>query len=186
LVRRLLDRSGMIKAILDRHEWAVDLGAAILCASALAHAYSVALDRPRSPAPPAMVIATAEAQPRQPDQWGIRKLDGRSFVLDRRAAEALWSETAGLGGSLPGRLARMVPEIHDGQAVGFRLYAVGARGALAALGFQNGDVIQGINGFAFTTPEKALEAYAVLKSADHFLVGFERNGQPLTNEYWLR
>jgi len=171
----------MMKRLLDRHEWAVDIAAAVLCASALAHAYAVALERPRSPAPPAMVIAAAEAEPRQRDRWGIRKVGERAYEIEGRAGALMADWVTPLS-----RSARIVPEIRDGHSVGFRLYAVRADGPLAWLGFRNGDVIRTINDQDLSTPEKALELYARLKSADHFVVGFERDGQPLTSEYRLK
>ena len=39
---------------------------------------------------------------------------------------------------------------------------------------ENGDRLQTINGFDMTSPEKALEAYARLRTADHLTVA----GQP--------
>jgi general secretion pathway protein C len=171
----------MMKRLLDRHEWAVDLAAAVLCASALAHAYAVALERPRSPAPPAMVIAAAQAEPRQRDQWGIRKVGEHAYEIEGRAGALMADWVTPLS-----RSARIVPEIRDGHAVGFRLYSVREDGPLAWLGLRNGDVIRTINDRELNSPEKALELYARLKSADHFVVSFERNGLTLSNEYRLR
>lgn len=165
----------MMKRILERHEWAVDLAAAVLCASALAHATSAALERRASPAPPAMLIVA----PR--DQYGVQKIGEHSYEIDRGAAAEVVGNMAVLT-----RSARIVPELHDGEATGFRLYSVRADGPLAALGFRNGDVISAINGRRLLSPEKALEAYATLKSATCVDVAFERNGQSLRNEYRVR
>ena len=62
------------------------------------------------------------------------------------------------------RSARIVPEIRDGKASGFRLYSVHPDGQFARLGFQNGDVIRSINGLTIYSPENALDVYARLKS----------------------
>ena len=51
---------------------------------------------------------------------------------------------------------------------------------------QNGDVISAINGLEITSPEKALEVYAKLKSASHLSLGLERNGQRITKDYTIR
>jgi general secretion pathway protein C len=172
----------MMKRLLDRHEWAVDIAAAVLCASALAHAYAVALERPRTPAPPAMVIAAAEAS-RRTEQVRVTPLcsRGRSYYLERGRAEEMLA-----GASLLPHATRIVPEIHDGDTVGFRLYSVRPGGSLEALGFRNGDIIRTINDLELSSPEKALEIYAKLRSVDDFVVSFERNGETLTNDYHLR
>jgi general secretion pathway protein C len=167
----------MIKAILDRHEWAVDLATAVLCASALAHATSAALERRPTPAPPAMVIAAAPAT----DPYGIRKVGEHAYEIESTNGSLVIDWMTPLT-----RTARIVPELREGHPAGFRLYSVRPEGPLAQLGFRNGDVIRGINDIDLTTPEKALEIYARLKSANQFTVAFERNGQPFTNEYWLR
>jgi general secretion pathway protein C len=51
---------------------------------------------------------------------------------------------------------------------------------LGTLGMENGDRLQQINGFDMTSPEKALEAYARLRTADKLTVQVTRRGQ-LTN-----
>jgi general secretion pathway protein C len=172
----LLGDGSMMKAILDRHEWAVDLATAVLCASALAHATSAALDRRPTPAPPAMVIA-AQAPA---DRYWIRSVGEHAYEIEGTSRQLVADMT------LMNRTVRVVPELRDGRPVGFRLYSVPPDGPLARLGFRDGDVVRRINGLDLTTPEKALEIYARLKSARGFAVAFERNGQPLTNEYWLR
>jgi general secretion pathway protein C len=171
----------MMKRLLDRHEWAVDIAAAVLCASALAQAYVVALGRPWSPAPAAMVIARAKAPPPNWDRWGIRKVGAYAFEIQRSAWDGAFADMPHLT-----RSARIVPEVQTGHAIGFRLFSVGANGVLAALGFRTGDVICTINGWDLSTPQKALEVYAKLKSDDHFVVDFERDGLATANEYWVR
>ena len=47
---------------------------------------------------------------------------------------------------------------------------------LGMLGMENGDRLQTINGFDMTSPEKALEAYARLRTADHLTVPVNRKG----------
>ena len=84
------------------------------------------------------------------------------------------------------RAARIVPEVRDGKAAGFRLFSVKSDGPFAKIGLQNGDVIYAINGLEMTSPEKALEIYTKLKSANHLAVALERNGQKITKDYNIR
>jgi general secretion pathway protein C len=112
---------------------------------------------------------------------GIKKLNENNYELQRSTLESVLGNMA-----LLSRSARIVPEMKDGKAAGFRLFAVRPDGPFAMIGMQNGDIISSINGLEITSPEKALEVYAKLKSASHLSLGMERNGQKVTKEYNIR
>jgi len=112
---------------------------------------------------------------------GIKKTSENSYDIQRSTLESVLGNM-----SLLSRSARIVPEIRDGKAAGFRLYSVRPDGPFALIGMQNGDVISNINGLEITSPEKALEVYAKLKSASHLSLGLERNGQKVTKDYSIR
>jgi general secretion pathway protein C len=112
---------------------------------------------------------------------GITKLGEHKYELQRNTLESVLGNMA-----LLSRSARIVPEMKDGKAAGFRLFAVRPDGPFAMIGMQNGDIISSINGLEITSPEKALEVYAKLKSASHLSLGMERNSQKITKEYNIR
>ena len=112
---------------------------------------------------------------------GIKKLSEHKYELQRNTLESVLGNMA-----LLSRSARIVPEMKDGKAAGFRLFAVRPDGPFALIGMQNGDIISSINGLEITSPEKALEVYAKLKSASHLSLGMERNSQKITKEYNIR
>jgi general secretion pathway protein C len=112
---------------------------------------------------------------------GIRKTGEHSYEIQRQTLESVLGNM-----NLLSRSARIVPEIKDGKSAGFRLYSVRPDGPFAKIGMQNGDVISSINGLEITSPEKALEVYAKLKSASHLSLGLERNGQKVTKDYSIR
>jgi general secretion pathway protein C len=112
---------------------------------------------------------------------GIKKTSEHAYDIQRSTLESVLGNM-----SLLSRSARIVPEIRDGKAAGFRLYSVRPDGPFALIGMQNGDVISSINGLEITSPEKALEVYAKLKSASHLSLGLERNGQKVTKDYSIR
>jgi general secretion pathway protein C len=112
---------------------------------------------------------------------GIKKVNENTYELQRGTLESVLGNMA-----LLSRSARIVPEMKDGKAAGFRLFAVRPDGPFAMIGMQNGDIISSINGLEITSPEKALEVYAKLKSASHLSLGMERNGQKVTKEYTIR
>jgi general secretion pathway protein C len=71
--------------------------------------------------------------------------------------------------------ARIVPAFRDGVAIGFKLFAIRPGSLYADAGIQNGDVIESINGYDLTSPDKALEMYSLLTHGDRFDIEVERN-----------
>jgi general secretion pathway protein C len=134
-------------------------------------------------------VAAAPAAPTAPSgdpfvaemEKGIKKLSEHSYEVQRGTVDSLLGNMAVLS-----RAARIVPEVRDGRAAGFRLFSVKSDGPFGKIGLQNGDVIYAINGLEMTSPDKALEIYTKLKSANHLAVALERNGQKITKDYNIR
>jgi general secretion pathway protein C len=142
------------------------------------------LDLFEKPAPPVPPVASAAGgtDPLSIEMdKGIKKTGEHSFEIQRGTLESVLGNM-----SLLSRSARIVPEMRDGKAAGFRLYAVKPDGPFAKIGMQNGDVISSINGLEITSPEKALEVYSKLKSASHLSLGMESNGKKVTQDYNIR
>ncbi|HJX62809.1 MAG TPA: type II secretion system protein GspC [Polyangia bacterium] len=139
-------------------------------------------EKPGPPAPPPAASAAGGTDPLSVEMdKGIKKTGENSFEIQRSTLESVLGNM-----SLLSRSARIVPEMRDGKAAGFRLYAVKPDGPFAKIGMQNGDVIASINGLEITSPEKALEVYAKLKSASHLSLGMETNGKKVTKDYTIR
>jgi general secretion pathway protein C len=142
------------------------------------------IDLFEAPAPPpaAAPVVNKDTDPFAADlAKGIKKVAEHKFELQRSTLESVLGNMA-----LLSRSARIVPEMKDGKAAGFRLFAVRPDGPFALIGMQNGDIISSINGLDITSPEKALEVYAKLKSASHLSLGLERNSQKITEDYTIR
>jgi general secretion pathway protein C len=89
--------------------------------------------------------------------------------------------------ALPPRLRlRVVPELENGSVVGVRLFGIKKDGWLGLLGLENGDRIDKVNGFELGSPERALQAYARLRTASHLRVELVRRGRPMTIDYVIR
>jgi hypothetical protein len=101
---------------------------------------------------------------------GIRKLPDRRYEIKRGTLELALGN---LG--LLARSVRVMPEVRDGKAFGFRL-----------LGLRNDDVLVSINGLDLTTPERVLDAYGKLKQAPRLVLGLLRRGHEHTQEYVIR
>jgi general secretion pathway protein C len=79
--------------------------------------------------------------------------------------------------------ARIVPAFEGGKSVGFKLFSIRPGSLYSKIGLQNGDVINRINGYEITSPDKALEVYGKLKDSKHVTVDVKRRGKPTTLDY---
>jgi general secretion pathway protein C len=133
-------------------------------------------DKPLAP-PPSPVAAAPSGRPASPNAVppdiakGIQKVRDGEYNVDRAVVEKILENQAELMKS-----ARIVPEQENGKTVGIRLFGVRPDTLLGALGMENGDRLQTINGFEVASPEKALEAYARLRTADHLTITVNRRG----------
>jgi hypothetical protein len=112
---------------------------------------------------------------------GIRKLAGRRYEIKRGTLELALGNLGALA-----KWVRVRPEVRDGKAFGFRLFAIKADGPFAKLGLQNDDVLVSINGLDLATPERALDAYGKLKESPRFVLGLIREKHETTQEYTIR
>jgi general secretion pathway protein C len=140
-----------------------------------------------SPQAPPVTSAAASAAPppkegagQVPDdiKKGIVRISATEFNIDRGIVDKILENQAELM-----KQARIVPEQENGKVVGIRLFGVRNDTLLGALGMENGDRLQSINGFDMTSPEKALEAYARLRTADHMTVQINRKGSNMNLDY---
>jgi len=102
---------------------------------------------------------------------GIRALSENEYEVPRGEIDKTLSNLNDVA-----MQARIVPAFKDGQAQGFKLFAIRPDSIYTKIGIQNGDVIQKINGYELNSPEKALEVYTKLKEANRVDIEFERNG----------
>lgn len=112
---------------------------------------------------------------------GIQKVDDLNYNIDRVVVDKIIENQAELM-----KTARIVPEQVDGKVVGIKLLNIRQDTLLGVLGMQAGDSLKSINGFDMTSPEKALEAYAKLRTAPHIQVGLIRGGKPVNLEYSIK
>jgi general secretion pathway protein C len=112
---------------------------------------------------------------------GIQKVDETNFNIDRTVVDKIIENQAELM-----KTARIVPEQENGKVTGIRLLNIRPDTLLGKLGMAQGDMLRTINGFDMTSPEKALEAYAKLRTAPQIQVGVVRNGKPVTIEYNIK
>ncbi len=105
----------------------------------------------------------------------IKKISDTEFQIDRSAVDKILNDQASLM-----RSARIVPEQKDGKTIGIRLFGVRPDTLLGVLGLKNGDRLEQINGFEMGDPQKALQAYARLRTAENLKLTLNRRGKPTT------
>lgn len=108
----------------------------------------------------------------------IHKVSDTEFNVERSVVDEILENQAQLM-----RSARIVPEKDGDKVVGIRMFGIRKGTLLQHLGFENGDRLQSINDFEITDPQKALEAYGRLRTADHLKVSIVRKGQPTTIDF---
>lgn len=111
----------------------------------------------------------------------IQKVSDTEFNVDRSVVDLILQNQGELM-----RSARIVPEKKGDTVVGVRMFGIKSDSLLSTLGMQNGDSLRTINGFDMASPEKALEAYARLRTADHLTVAVSRGGTPVNIDFNIK
>ena len=108
----------------------------------------------------------------------IHKVSDTEYNIERSLVDEILQNQAELM-----RSARIVPEKKGGEVIGIRLYGIRDGTLLSHLGMKNGDRLDSINGFSMSDPQKALEAYGRLRTADKLTVKVDRKGTPVTLDF---
>jgi general secretion pathway protein C len=111
----------------------------------------------------------------------IQKVSDTEYNVDRNAVDIVMQKSTQLL-----RSTRVRPVQRNGSVVGIQLLRVRPDTLLGTLGIKNGDVIKTINGFNMSGPEKALQAYARLRTASEIHIQVERRGNPVTIDLHIR
>jgi general secretion pathway protein C len=165
--------------------WRQGIGAYVILRSGTTRCYYAQYMPPR-PAP-APAAAATPATPPQPgasgelaaalDQ-GIQRSGDNEFSVRRSLVDRILENQAELM-----RTTRIMPQSVGGRVVGVQLFGVSENSLLGRLGMRNGDTLSRINGLDIATPDRALEAYSRLRTADHIQLSVTRNGQPVNIDF---
>ena len=111
---------------------------------------------------------------------GIKKVGKDKWAIDREEIDKTLSNLNSIA-----MQARIVPSFKNGEANGFKLFAIRPNSLYSKLGIQNGDIIHKINGFAINSPDKALEIYQKLKNARSIDIELTRRGKSKKLNYGI-
>ncbi len=103
----------------------------------------------------------------------IHRISDTEFKVDRSAVDEVLENQFDLLKS-----TRLRPIKEGGKVTGMRLSRVYDKSLLHMLGVRTGDVMHSINGFELSDPQKALQAYGRLRTADRLTLSLTRNGKP--------
>jgi general secretion pathway protein C len=109
---------------------------------------------------------------------GIRQVSENKYEVSRATIDQQLGNLSTISTQ-----ARIVPSFKNGVANGFKLFSIQPGSLYAAMGVQNGDVIQRINGYEINSPDRALELLQKLRESSAVSIELERGGQPLKKDY---
>jgi len=112
---------------------------------------------------------------------GIKKIDDSNYEISRDLVDKVLANPMAIA-----KGARVVPAVKNGQADGFKLYAIRPNSVYSKLGFSNGDTLHSINNMELTSADKALEMYTKLKDSNSLTVEITRRGKPVTINYTIK
>jgi len=131
-----------------------------------------AVPPPLAPAPPRADAAAGGGAE------GIKALGENRYEVQRSVIDGTLSNLNSVATQ-----ARIVPSFKNGVANGFKVFSIQPGSFYTAIGVENGDVIQKINGYEINSPDKALEVYQKLRESRHITIDLERNGRVVRKEY---
>jgi general secretion pathway protein C len=124
---------------------------------------------------PVSVADTAASQSTEPASLpGIHRLSDTELRVERAVVETTLADPTSLM-----RSVRVVPDKQGGQIVGLKLLGIRPGSLLGSVGLESGDRLESINGLSMNSPEKALQAYAQLRTAQRLNVQVSRRGRPV-------
>lgn len=112
---------------------------------------------------------------------GGKEQEGDSFKISKGFVASSMND-------LPKIMAtvRIRPFMKDGKPQGFKITNLKEGSLLKTMGFQNEDVIKGVNGQDIHSPEDAMKLYNTLKDSTFFSITVLRNNQVKTLNYKVR
>jgi hypothetical protein len=108
----------------------------------------------------------------------IRRVSETEYVLTRHGLEVFLEHMPALF-----RQVRFVPELQAKRVVGLRLSGLREGDTAERLGLLDGDRLERLAGHEVSSPDKALEAYAAVRSANRIVLEIMRQGAPMKIVY---
>jgi general secretion pathway protein C len=111
----------------------------------------------------------------------IKQVTPDSWVIDRREIDKAMGNLSQLVTQV-----RIVPNLVDGQAQGFKIFSIRPGSLFAKVGLKNGDVIKEVNGKTLAGIDDAYKAFSTLQGESSIQLNLLRRSQPKTLSYQIR
>jgi len=111
----------------------------------------------------------------------LRRTGHRHYAVDRDALRAITSHEHDLA-----RSAQFVPDCGMAGCNGFTISGIKALSVWKAMGLENGDVIQRVDGTSLDTPHKAMAAIHAAEKRRVVRIDVMRRGKTMRLTYTLR
>lgn len=110
---------------------------------------------------------------------GVRKVGPTSYEIEQGEFDRALSNVARLMTE-----ARAVPEMDaSGSYLGFKIVYLKEDSLFEKIGIEKMDVLTRINGYELNSPEKALQLFGKLKTANQFTIDLKRGDRAVTLDY---
>ena len=127
-------------------------------------------DAPRCRVPPNGDSPPAPAAISPAADSSIHENSPTDHTMSRAALDQLFNDPTPMQ-------ARIEPATKKGTVMGLAVRGVRESGVAWRLGFRDGDLLKTVNGSSVSSPERALESYARIRTADELHVVVERDGR---------
>ena len=133
---------------------------------------------PRAPERPGTPATSTKASVETP---GVRKTGEGAYKLERAHVNDKLKDVSRLGSEV-----RPVPNYRNGKYDGVKMMGMNDASLFKEIGFENGDILQSVNGERMDSPNKALALYDALKNKSRLTVLIERDGIAKTLRYTVQ
>jgi|GEM_PF-6787492 len=112
---------------------------------------------------------------------GIKKMSELEYLLEQGEVDKAMQNLNQIATE-----SRWLPSFRDGKSEGFKIVSIVPGSVIQRLGFQNGDVVQKINGYDMSSPDKALEVAAKLRDTKNIVIQVDRRGSVRNVTYQIK
>jgi general secretion pathway protein C len=111
----------------------------------------------------------------------VKSVGDNKFVINRKMLDSMLSNYNSVLTQ-----ARAVPNMEDGKANGFKIFAIRDGSIYSAIGIKNGDVLTRVNNGDINNLEKVLSLFTQLRNESNITIDLIRGGQRMSYQYEIR
>ncbi len=131
--------------------------------------------------PPRPAVPTPATSSKAGDVPGVKKTGQYSYELERKHVQDKIKDVTKLGSEV-----RPVPNYRNGKYDGVKMLGMNDSSLFKEIGFENGDILQSVNGEKMDSANKSLALYEALKSKSRLTILIERDGIAKTLRYTIQ